>query len=487
MDATFTLVGGGFSGTVLAVQLLRRLPAAPARIVLVDPAPEPGRGVAYARLAYPYLLNVPAGQLSIERTRPNDFVDYAKRTLGAATARDFLPRALYGDYLIERLRLAIQRAPAQVSFEHVRAEAVAVEKTRRHSWLVTLSSGERIASEAVVLATGHARPAPLAAARGLDRPNDLWEETGAIAPDKDVLILGTGLTMADAVCRLAQHGDRSGRIMALSRHGLLPQPQSDFCRGCYEGDAETLERLAGVSARALLHHARGLADEAGEDWRDWREVIAYLREHAPAIWHAMPEAERARFLRHVRPYWDVHRHRLPAATAEVLANLFADRRLEARAGRLLSLEPWGDRIRASVLPRGAAAPEHQVFDHVINCTGPDARIAQSRDPLWRTLVAGGLVKPDPLGLGLCTGAGGELLDSAGRVQRNAWYLGPLLRAEHWEATAVPELRVRAEQLAARLVTGFGGETRRSPARVEGATIALHERPSRKIAATAAAR
>lgn len=487
MDATFTLVGGGFSGTVLAVQLLRRLAGTPAHIVLVDPAPEPGRGVAYAQREHPYLLNVPAGQLSIERTRPNDFVDHARRALGEATGRDFLPRALYGDYLIERLRLAIQRAPAQVSFEHIRGEAVAVERTHRHSWLVTLSSGERIATQAVVLATGHARPAPLAAARGLDRPNDLWEETGAIAPDKDVLILGTGLTMADAVCRLAERGERSGRIVALSRHGLLPQPQSDFCRGCYEGDPEALERLAGVSARALLHYVRGLADEAGEDWRDWREVIAFLREHAPAIWHAMPEAERARFVRHVRPYWDVHRHRLPGATAEVLANLLAHHRLEARAGRLLSLEAWGDRIRASVLPRGATAPEHHVFDHVINCTGPDARIAQSRDPLWRTLVASGLVKPDPLGLGLCTGAGGELLDSAGRVQRNAWYLGPLLRADHWEATAVSELRARAEQLAARLVTALGGEARPSPARAQGANIVLHERPSRKIAATAAAR
>lgn len=487
MDATFTIVGGGFSGTVLAVQLLRRLPATPARIVLVDPAPEPGRGVAYAQREHPYLLNVPAGQLSIERTRPNEFVDFARRTLGEVNARDFLPRALYGDYLIERLRLAIQRAPAPVVFEHVRAEAVAVEQARRHAWRVTLSNGGSVATQFVVLATGHARPAPLAAARGLDRPNDLWEQTGAIAPDQDVLILGTGLTMADAVCRLARHGERSGRIVALSRHGLLPQPQSDFCRGGYEGDAEALERLAGVSTRALLHYARGLADEAGEDWRDWREVIAFLREHAPSIWRAMPEAERARFLRHVRPYWDVHRHRLPGATAEILANLLARQELETRAGRLLSLEPWGDRIRATVLPRGAATPEHPVFDHVINCTGPDARISQSRDPLWRTLVAGGLVKPDPLGLGLCTGTGGELLDSAGHVQRNAWYLGPLLRADHWEATAVPELRSRAELLAARLVAASGGETQRSPANREGANIPVHERPSRKIAATAAAR
>lgn len=89
-------------------------------------------------------------------------------------------------------------------------------------------------------------------------------------------------------------------------------------------------------------------------------------------------------------------------------------------------------------------------DRIVNCTGPDYDPARSPDPLYAGLLRDGLARRDALGLGLSTGPNGALIDSAGRRSAQLFCLGPMLRADHWEATAALELRDHAIRLAAHL-------------------------------------
>src|SRR5271165_4058946 len=119
MRNTLVIVGAGFSGTVLAANLLRRPPARPTDIVLIERGSSIGRGVAYAAHEFGYLLNVPAARLSADSRDPLQFLRFARGRLGWADGEDFLPRALYGDYLQDLLLQAERAAPAHVKLIRV--------------------------------------------------------------------------------------------------------------------------------------------------------------------------------------------------------------------------------------------------------------------------------------------------------------------------------------------------------------------------------
>src|SRR5579862_5365622 len=103
MRNTLVIVGAGFCGTVLAANLLRRPPPGATDIVLVERGAEMGRGTAYAARDFPYLLNVPAARLSADSSDALQFLRFAQCRLPDADGEDFLPRAMYGDYLQDTL------------------------------------------------------------------------------------------------------------------------------------------------------------------------------------------------------------------------------------------------------------------------------------------------------------------------------------------------------------------------------------------------
>jgi uncharacterized NAD(P)/FAD-binding protein YdhS len=214
-------------------------------------------------------------------------------------------------------------------------------------------------------------------------------------------------------------------------------------------------RAASFSALTLLRSVRELANETERRGGDWREAVTFIRNIAPALWQRLPAREKRRMLRHVRPYWDVHRHRLPSETLAKLNRLRQRQRLHVHAGRLLGFETVGNQIRVTWRARGAHELQTLIVDRVVNCTGPDYNVRRSRDPLMRSLVAQGLVAPDTHDLGIRTGSYGALVDAQGRAATNLFYVGPMLRADHWEATAAQELRGHAERLASYLSAPVG--------------------------------
>lgn len=451
---TIAIIGGGFSGTVLATHLLRFSYWKPLHIVLVERS-RIGRGLAYAETASPYVLNVPAGRMSASSRDPHEFLRFARRTHPDTTAEDFLPRSLYGQYLESLLAEVEERSPEHVTLERIQSDAVALRRVSdgAHPLILTLANGQEISAEAVVLATGNPPPAPLPGAEALAGTGryscDPWLAPQSLQPGETVLTVGTGLTAADII--LAGHAAAGGKVQfhALSRHGLIPPSQTTFrfkAAQC-DGDGGALLRAASSSARLLLRAVRQLAQTTETQGGDWREAVTFVRNLAPSIWQRLSTKERQRFLRHVRAYWDMHRHRLPQTTLAGLMQLRLAGSLQVHAGRILSMEPEGNRIRVTWRARGRSEPQTLMVDRVVNCTGPDYNPRRTKEPLLGQLLSSGMVSADALGLGLRTGPYGAVLDAQGGLASDLFYLGPMLRADHWECTAVHELRGHAERLA----------------------------------------
>lgn len=448
---TIVIVGAGYCGTLVAINLLREAAARPLRVVLVERGTAVARGVAYAARDYPYVLNVPASAMSATSSDPDEFLRYAQQHYPSVRAEDFLPRELYGDYLDELLRNAAARSRANVELA-LRRDTV-VDVITDHGLAVKFSDGTQMPADDVVLALGNppaanpCRDGTLTAMVGV-RP-DPWTPLEGADSSKPLLIIGSGLTMADVVCAtLAKTPQR--RIYVVSRHGLIPPEQTSFQRTPVALGGRRL--ATATSVRRLMRDTRKLVRELQRLGGDWRTAIATVRHAAPSIWRALPLTERRRFLRHVRSYWDIHRHRLPGAVRARIEALHASGQLRLHAGRIVNVESSSSgELNVQWRPRRQSIALTLRVSEIANCTGPDYDVRRSADPLLCTLAARGTLAADELGLGLRTGPYGVVIGSRGQTERRLYYVGPMLRSMHWEATAAAELRGHAEALARHLV------------------------------------
>lgn len=449
---TIAIVGAGFSGTVVALNLLKLAHEQPLRVLLVDRS-HVGRGVAYASRAYPYLLNVPAGRMSASSEDPLNFLSFVQRRTPGSDAHAFVPRERYGEYLRWALASAQMASPPHVKLRCVTGSAIGIERLPNASLRIHLADGRKLTAHTAVLALGNPRPARLSAAesvRGSSRYiEDPWAVPVEFQPRETVLIAGTGLTMADIALAGNESANARAVIFAISRHGLIPPPQTNFTEVTDERYRAALLHRVPPSVTQLFRATRALAEEATRRGGDWRAVVALVRALAPTLWHGLPEPERRRFLRHARVYWDLHRHRMPPSAWGSIEQMRRTGALHVQAGRLIAMQLAGKRIRVRWRGRGEDRLRTVVVDRVVNCTGPDYDLRTTRDRLLRSLIARGMALPDPLGLGLLTDEFGALKTASGR-RNPLYYVGPMLRADHWETTAVQELRVCAEQLARHL-------------------------------------
>jgi uncharacterized NAD(P)/FAD-binding protein YdhS len=431
------IVGGGAGGTLAAIQLLRKAPG-PWRIALVERGGALARGLAYGPAEPCHLLNVPACGMSALAGEPDDFVHWS----GAAPG-DFVPRSVYGSYLEATLTRAHGTAAPGVVLQLVCGEAVATDVDDA-GVRVELRDGREIRARAAVLALGNFPSADLAVPDGGLYGSALYRrspwERGAldgIPPGATVLLLGSGLTMVDAALSLQRRGHR-GPIHALSRHGVLPHVHADVDKGPLQ------PRIGASGVLGLLRALRSETQRQGE----WRAVFVALRPVTQRIWSRLSHADRVRFLRHLRTFWDVHRHRMAPDVGSAISRLRARGRLRVHAGRVQSFAIRGDSAVAVFRPRGQRRSDEISAARVVNCTGPASCLSDMHHPLLVSILSRGLAVPDALGMGLSTDADGALLGAArGRL----FTLGALRRGELWETTAIPELRVQACAVAERLV------------------------------------
>jgi uncharacterized NAD(P)/FAD-binding protein YdhS len=449
------IVGGGFSGVALAAELARS--GAAVRITIVEGGSRLGRGLAYGTSNTAHVLNTRADQMGLFAGDPAHFLRWLRARGRTAHGGDFAPRHVYGEYLEQTLLRAFANASrAQLTVElATRATDItrSTDACSAQRFHVALSDGRALVADAVVLATGHppaADPFGGALSRARCYLRDPWraDVIEAIPREDQVLVVGTGLTAVDAVLALEAQAHR-GPIHAVSRHGLLPRAHrapreslpgdlhSALRVGCALGDLRTV--VAAVRRTVAAAEQRGIG---------WQAVFDAMRPMVPALWADLCPRDRQRFVHSIRPFWDVHRHRVPPAQATRIAALQARARLSVRAARLLHAMNDGDSIAVDYALQAGGRIVRERYEWVINCTG-SSFARDSRPPLERELVARGMLLPDPLGLGYVTGASGAVVGARGTVA-GLYLLGPACRPHFWEHTAVPELRAQAAALATEL-------------------------------------
>jgi uncharacterized NAD(P)/FAD-binding protein YdhS len=462
-DPHVIVIGGGYSGAMTAAHLAGRGVAT----VVIEPGVL-GRGVAYAATPYRLLLNTPASAMSALPDAPRHFEVWLERRASRGVhdragqapieppvqrTDEFAPRAVYGDYLEQTIAEL-----ARGRLDTLHARAIAVARTAE-GFVVRCDDGSELAAPSIVLALGNPPPrvpsalASTAPGNGDRQPTsepspgyaaEPYQAIRAIADDDPVAILGTGLTALDVVAALRNRGHR-GPIVCASRRGLLP-----IAHGQRPDHSVSVPRelVRQPSLRALLDWWRLRIERAHPaSGRHEHEValIAALRPFLSTIWRRLPIADRARFLRHVRPRWDVLRHRAPPSVRAVIDLGIAERSIDVIAARLDAV----DVSRASLRCRFVAADgttHTRDVRWLINCTGPERDVRRLRSPLVQSLAHHRLLAPDPLGLGVLTGPGGQLIGEDGPVP-GAFAVGPWRMADLWEASAVPELRHHAADTA----------------------------------------
>ncbi|WP_179062164.1 FAD/NAD(P)-binding protein [Pseudomonas taiwanensis] len=449
MHQHISIIGSGFCGATLAVQLLRHAKG-PLHVQLINRSGRLARGLAYGTRSDSHFLNVPAGRMSLFPDRPDDFLLYATSRFPEARAGDFLPRSLYGDYLEQRLAEAISRKAPAITFEHVEAQVIDIDTTP-DKVVLKLLDGRILEGTQAVIATGNFAPAVPASLAGIATDprfiRDPWlpRALEPIQRDARVLLVGTGLTMLDVALALQDQGHQ-GPLHAYSRRALLPQAhRANLESPTLPAVPDSL--LQQTRTRHLLSGIRAFVREAQRDGFDWRDVVAALRPATPALWQQLGCNERRRFLRHLQPYWEVHRHRAAPNIAARIEAMLQQRHLEVNAGCVNAANISDQALILDLKLRGKQQEKRFEVDHIINCTGPCSDLAKLDEPLLNNLHARGDLRRDDEGLGVEATAEYRLVGRDKAAHERLFLLSPMLRARYWEATAVPELRQHAARLA----------------------------------------
>lgn len=437
------VIGGGYSGSLQTIHLLKH----GATVTLIERSARLARGVAYSTPHPEHLLNVRAAGMSAYPNEPDHFARWLERD-GSGDEASFAERRTYGRYLEQQLDAA--RADAGERLTIVRAEAIGLEKNGAGE-TVRLSNGACIRAEAVVLAPGNLPPgvprsiASAGLAENVYR-SDPW--TGDIAAGLDaddrVLLIGTGLTAVDAALVLDAAGF-AGCILALSRRGLLPRAHAPTPRAADERAACPEPRCTD-----LLRQVRADADRS-----DWRCAVDSLRPITQQLWASADVDERQRFLRHLRPWWDVHRHRIAPTVADRLERMIEAGRLEIAAGRIASIRAENGGARLGWRPRGGAGERGLVVRRIVDCTGPVADISRVGDPLLNALLAAGRIRPDACRIGIDVDKECRTLGANGEADDRLRVVGPLTKGALWEIVAVPDIRNQVRDVAAALTARSG--------------------------------
>jgi uncharacterized NAD(P)/FAD-binding protein YdhS len=454
---TFLVIGAGFSGAIIAAQLMRQTNTLPVRVYLLNGTGRIARGMAYGTQSSHHVLNVPAGNMSAFPEDPDHFLQYAQKADASTTAASFVSRRLYGDYLEWLLNEAERLAPPNVELHRVYRQVTKIEDapggTKK---FVTLDDNNTMVVDRVVLALGHfsSSSLPITNADFSSSPrylHDPWDQArlDAIPARARVMLLGTGLTSIDvAMTLLSRNPDRS--IIALSRRGLLPQAHRHAAGKPPNVGVETIWGDA-ATIREQLRAFRRYCSHLAAKGCDWREALAMLRPVTADIWLAYTDKERRRFLRHVQPYWDTHRHRLAPAVAEQFSAALASGVIQTLAGRIFSMEDNNGDIRLTLRRRGHHKTDVEDVQYVVNCTGPCADPRMINSDLVKQMLNDGVICTDSLRLGIQVTEDCAVISANGHPSKNLFYIGPWLKAKYWESTAVPDLRVFATRLVERIM------------------------------------
>jgi uncharacterized NAD(P)/FAD-binding protein YdhS len=209
--------------------------------------------------------------------------------------------------------------------------------------------------------------------------------------------------------------------------------------------------LLGAEVSSVLRWLRGLVECAEAQHQDWRTVVDGLRPHTQDIWRNWSETAKRRFLRHARAWWDIHRHRSAPEIDRRIKDAVVSGHLRIVAGRVRAIEPNARGATVTYRRRGATACETIHVAKIAQCIGLSVAPRESANPLLQNLLAQGLTRPDPIGVGLDVTDDCAMIDRFGQPSQRLFAVGPLTRGKFWEIVAIPDIRLQCAQLADRIV------------------------------------
>lgn len=457
---TIAIIGGGFTGGAVAWNIARSPQGRPIRIIVFEPRDKLGAGLAYDTSDPVHRINVPADRMALDPDASEDFItwfnenDGPQRDPGSRTAdgRIFPRRSDFGAYVGARIAPYL----ADDRIEHVRSEVVNVERLSS-GWRLIAGNGAVTDVDFVIIATSHPAPsAPRVLASVLEgHPRFIGDATApqalaAIRPMDSVLIVGNGLTGADVAASLLESGHK-GQITSISRrglrsrgHSLTPEePHGDFVSRPIH------------SARLLTRRVREAIDQAALFNVSWRAAIDAVRGQGQTVWSNLPLAERRRLVRHLRPFWDVHRFRIAPQVEAAIDAAIERGQMESLAASVGAVTYHGTKIRTGLRLARKKGTLVRDFDAVVVTTGPaHGGIIESQDYL-QGLAREGLVALDPTGLGLSCDLSSRILDRNSKVVPDMLVAGPLARAAFGELMGLPQVSAHAKSIAQTVLARFG--------------------------------
>ena len=462
-EKCITIIGGGFSGTLTAVQLLRQSPF-PICIKMLNTGYPLSKGVAYSAESNLHLLNVRSGRMSAFPHIPRHFVHWLEKQEGVEQfcqpgenlADAFMPRRVYGHYVAHILKTALENIPAGSKLEIFPEEAIAVEQLSKNRYKVLLGNGDEFETDKIVLALGNFEPADLPGIPEEVKQSghyfgNPWkpEALDKLNPDEPVFLVGTGLTMVDVTLSLLEQ-EFPGKIIAISPKGYLPMvhrhsnPYPDFRK-----ELQPPFELNSIYA-AVKKHIR----KAIEQGSSCEALIDSLRPRTQEIWQGLSLEDKQKFLRHLSSLWGVFRHRISPQIADRIQTGRDNGQLQVKAARLENVTEHNGKLLVQIKVKGKETSETIAVQRIINCTGPQGNYSKIFTPLVQSLISGKLITADELQLGLKAQPDGRLLQENGLPSCSLFTIGPALRGALWESTAVPEISEQAAHLAQTILCMF---------------------------------
>jgi uncharacterized NAD(P)/FAD-binding protein YdhS len=446
------IISGGVSGATTAFHLARTDQKPAPEIVVFEPRDGLGRGLAYDTAEPAHRINVPAARMSLLTDDPDHFLRWIEdhsATAGDADALRpdgnlFPRRNVFGDYVNAMLQPVI----ADGAVRHRRA-AVAHLLRDGQRWRLVDEDGGETRADIVVIATSHPPPVAPGGLQTLlkDHPRFVPDPTKAGALDAirssdRVLVIGNGLTSADVIASLALKG-HTGAITAISRRGLRSRGHAPFPQDP-TGDFLTDPAF---TAQTLVRNIRNAIREATATGLTWHGVIDQVRAQGQSIWQILPIAERRRTVRHLRPYWDVHRFRVAPQVEAALDEAISQGRLEILAGSIAGTCVENETVRCALRLRRHRDTVERTYDAVVVTTGPGHGGILASQPFLAELAQSGYLELDPTGLGLACTRNCEAVGPAVGVTPSLLIAGPLARGTFGELMGLPQVTDHAAFVA----------------------------------------
>jgi uncharacterized NAD(P)/FAD-binding protein YdhS len=453
------IIGGGFTGTMAAVQMILKS-SQPCEIILISEKNNLNKGIAYNSYSKKHLLNVITAKMSAYPDDQDHFLDWVmqqkefesqERTLIAVS---FLPRQLYGEYLTHIWNESLLIARSKSIFMNVLDNVVLDLDVNRNNVLMILDNGKSITVDECIIATGNNIPRnPIIRNEEFYGSKNYFqnpwkaESVENLREFDPVLIIGNGLTMVDTVLGLLEKGFK-GKIYSISPNGfnILAHRHTGIH---YSKLSEELKQGASLQDLVSLFNRHikairkyGISAEP---------VIDSLRPHTQKIWMNLSVHEKQIFMSRLRHLWGVARHRVPLHTHDKIQQLRIEGRLQICSGQILNLVENERNIMVEYYDTKDYAKKEVIVARVINCTGPETDLIRLENSFLKKCLQKGIITQDPLKLGINANADTfEIIGETGQSYANLFTIGSNLKGMLWESTAVNELRVQVEKLAERL-------------------------------------